>query len=127
MLAAAAARELRGQGTTLDPFDPTRASVLVTTGANAVSRNPMYVGLAGLLVANAVRRGSWAALLPVAAFVLAIDRVQITPEEGALLARFGSDFEAYHAAVPRWLGLRSLTAVGITHGRSDPDGADAGR
>ena len=46
MLAAAAARELRGQGTTLDPFDPTRASVLVTTGANAVSRNPMYVGLA---------------------------------------------------------------------------------
>jgi protein-S-isoprenylcysteine O-methyltransferase Ste14 len=118
MLAAAAARELRGQGTTLDPIDPTRASVLVTTGANAVSRNPMYVGLAGLLVANAVRRGSWTALLPVAAFVLAIDRVQIMSEEGALLARFGSDYEAYRAAVPRWLDRRSLTAIGsLTAGR----------
>jgi len=56
MLAAAAARELRGQGTTLDPFDPTRASVLVTTGANAVSRNPMYVGLAGLLLSNQIAK-----------------------------------------------------------------------
>ncbi len=69
----------------------------------------MYVGLAGLLVANAVRRGSWTALLPVAAFTLVIDRQQIAAEEGALLARFGADYEAYRTTVPRWLGRRSLS------------------
>lgn len=110
-LAAAAARQFRGQGTTLDPFEPAQASVLVTTGANSVSRNPMYVGVAGMLVANAVRRGSWTTLLPVAAFILAIDRVQIAAEEDALLARFGADYEAYRATVPRWLGRRSLSPV----------------
>ena len=84
--------------------------MLVTTGANAVTRNPMYVGMAGLLVANALRRGSWTALLPVAAFTLVIDRVQIAAEEIALLAHFGADYEAYLAAVPRWIDTRSLSA-----------------
>jgi protein-S-isoprenylcysteine O-methyltransferase Ste14 len=69
-----------------------------------VSRNPMYVGLAGLLVANAVRLGAWKALVPVAAFALVIDRLQIPAEESALLANFGADYEAYRATVPRWLG-----------------------
>lgn len=69
----------------------------------------MYVGLAGLLVANAVRLGSWRALLPVAAFTLVIDRLQIAAEESALLANFGADYEAYRATVPRWLGRRSVT------------------
>jgi len=106
-LAGASARQFRRRGTTLDPLDPTAASVLVTTGPNAVSRNPMYVGLVGLLAANALRRGSWAALVPVVAFVLVTDRVQIASEEAALLARFGADYEAYRARVPRWLGLGS--------------------
>ncbi len=110
-LAAASARQFRRQGTTVDPFDPSRAAVLVTTGVNAVSRNPMYVGMAGLLVANGVRRGAWAGLLPVAAFVLVIDRLQIAAEEPALRANFGADYEAYRASVPRWLDRRSL-AIG---------------
>jgi protein-S-isoprenylcysteine O-methyltransferase Ste14 len=107
-LAAAAATQFRRLGTTLEPFDPAQASALVTSGANAVSRNPMYVGLTGLLVANAVRLGSWRALLPAAAFMLAIDRLQIAAEESALLTKFGADYDAYRAAVPRWLGPRSL-------------------
>jgi len=103
-LATAADREFRRQGTTDDPFHPDRASSLVTTGVNSITRNPMYLGLTGLLVANAVRRGSWLALLPVCAFVLTIDRLQIKAEEAALLANFGADYEAYSASVPRWLG-----------------------
>ena len=104
-LTAAAVRQFRRTGTTLEPFHPDRASVLVTSGANAVTRNPMYVGLAGLLVANAVRRGSWVGLGPVATFVLIIDRLQIAGEESALRANFGADYEAYRDVVPRWLGL----------------------
>ena len=108
-LAAASARQFRRHGTTVEPFDPSRATVLVTTGVNAISRNPMYVGMAGLLVAHATRLGSWTGLLPAAVFTVFIDRVQIAAEEPALLANFGAEYEAYRASVPRWLDLRSAT------------------
>lgn len=111
-LAGASARQFRRQGTTVEPFEPSRATFLVTTGVNSISRNPMYLGMAGVLVAHAVRLGSWRALLPVAAFTTFIDRVQIAAEEPALLANFGADYEAYLASVPRWLGLRSARRSG---------------
>jgi Fur family ferric uptake transcriptional regulator len=57
----------------------------------------MYVGMTGLLVANALRRGSWLALPPVAAFTLVIDRLQVAAEEAALVGNFGADYEAYRA------------------------------
>ena len=66
------------------------------------------VGMAGLLVANAIWRGSWAALAPVAGFVVIIDRLQIEAEESALLEKFEAAYEAYRAAPPRWLDRRSL-------------------
>ena len=108
LMAGAAASRFRRSGTTIEPFHPDQTSVLVTTGANSISRNPMYVGMAGLLVANAIWRGSWAALAPVAGFVLIIDRLQIQAEESALLEKFGAEYEAYRAASPRWLDRRSL-------------------
>lgn len=110
-LAAASAQQFRRQGTTVEPFEPSRATVLVTTGVNAISRNPMYVGMAGLLVANATRLGSWTALLPAAAFTVVIDRVQIAAEEPALLANFGAEYAAYRASVPRWLSVRSVVTA----------------
>jgi protein-S-isoprenylcysteine O-methyltransferase Ste14 len=110
-LAAASGREFRARGTTVEPFDPSRSTVLVTTGVNAVTRNPMYVGMAGVLVANAIRRGSWAALLPVAVFAVVIDRLQIAAEERALADNFGGEYDAYRASVPRWLDRRSVATL----------------
>ena len=107
-LAGAAASHFRRSGTTVEPFHPDHASVLVTTGANSISRNPMYVGMAGLLAANAIWRRSWAALAPLAGFVVLIDRLQIEAEESALLEKFGADYKAYRAASPRWLDSRSF-------------------
>ena len=107
-IAGAAAIHFRRSGTTLEPFQPDRASVLITSGANTISRNPMYVGLAGLLLAHAVWRGSWVALLPVAGFVVLIDRLQVQAEEAALLEKFGAEYDAYRATSPRWIGRRSL-------------------
>ena len=107
-VAGAASRAFRRHGTTFEPFRPEEASVLVTTGSNAVSRNPMYVGMAGLLVAHAICRRSWVALVPVAAFVAVVDRVQIAAEESALLEKFGPGYDAYRATTPRWLDARSL-------------------
>lgn len=103
-LAGSAAARFHRAGTTVDPFAPERATVLVTTGANSVTRNPMYVGLTALLVSQAIRRRSWLALVPVVAFVLVIDRRQIASEEAALRSTFGAAYEAYCERVPRWLG-----------------------
>jgi protein-S-isoprenylcysteine O-methyltransferase Ste14 len=110
-LAGAAASQFRRSGTTVEPFRPEDASVLVTSGANAISRNPMYLGMAGLLVAHAVWRGSLVALFPVAGFVVLIDRLQIRAEESALADKFGAEYEAYRAASPRWLDQRSFNFV----------------
>jgi protein-S-isoprenylcysteine O-methyltransferase Ste14 len=89
-------------------MDPSKATSLVVSGPNAATRNPMYVGLAGMLVANAIRLRDWRALLPLAAFVGYLDRVQVAAEERALAEKFGADYDAYRAAVPRWIGARSV-------------------
>lgn len=121
-LAGAAAGQFFRSGTTVEPFRPEEASVLVTTGANAITRNPMYVGMAGLLVAHAIRRGSFLALAPVAGFVVVINRLQIAAEEAALSKNFGQEYHAYREAVPRWLGRPRPT----TSGEYDADGPGAG-
>lgn len=90
--------------TTVDPMRPEAAASLVTDGPYRFTRNPMYVALAGVLVAHALARRSVTALLPVAGFVAILDRTQILDEEVALAARFGDDFHAYRRLVPRWLG-----------------------
>ncbi|GAA4116472.1 hypothetical protein GCM10022415_13540 [Knoellia locipacati] len=102
-LAGATIRRFRAADTTVDPTQPTRATTLVTDGPNAVTRNPMYVGLAGLLTAHAVARGGLAPWFPVAGFVAAIDRFQIAPEEEALRATFGQAYDDYCARVRRWI------------------------
>ena len=106
LLGGAVARFL-GQGTTVNPVT-VGASSLVVSGPNRLSRNPMYLGMAGLLVSHALARRSPQALLPALAFIVVIDRNQIPGEEDALRALFGADFERYAAVTPRWLGKGSL-------------------
>ena len=93
----------RASRTTINPLRPERSTALVTGGVYRVTRNPMYVGMALLLLAWAVYLSS---LLPFAGpvvFVLYITRFQIQPEERALQAIFGEDFARYAARVRRWL------------------------
>ncbi len=87
-------------------MSPDQATSLVTGGPLQFSRNPMYVGMAGVLTAHAIARGRWPAGLPVIGFVAVIDRGQIPPEEAALVDNFGPAFTAYAEQVPRWLGFR---------------------
>ena len=89
--------------TTINPLSPHRASALVDSGIYRFTRNPMYVGLVCLLVAWTLALGSWLALLGPLVFVAYITLFQIVPEERALLAHFGPDFEAYCQRVRRWL------------------------
>lgn len=100
-------RSFRRHGTTIDPLDPARASSLVVDGPNAVTRNPMYIGMAALLLAHAVARRSMSGLVPLAGFVIWVDRFQIPQEEVALEASFGAEYRRYAGRVPRWLGVPS--------------------
>ncbi len=107
-LAADAVLRFRRHRTTVDPRHPDAAKALVTDGANSLTRNPMYVAMAGALLAHATARRSLPAVLPVAAFVAAMDRGQIRAEEAALGAYFGPSYEAYRGEVPRWIDRRSV-------------------
>ncbi|PSB27168.1 methyltransferase family protein [Stenomitos frigidus] len=89
--------------TTINPVNPEKASSLVCSGIYGVSRNPMYVGLALLLVAWAVYLSSLWSLVGVFGFILYVNRFQITPEERTLTTLFGDQFLSYQAKVRRWL------------------------
>ena len=89
--------------TTVNPMKPENTTALVTSGVYTVTRNPMYVGLAFVLVAWAVYLLSPVALAGPLAFVLYITRYQISPEERALSTMFGSEYASYKSKVRRWL------------------------
>ncbi|WP_431282927.1 methyltransferase family protein [Humitalea sp. 24SJ18S-53] len=98
-----AIRQFRAVATTINPMAPGKASVLVDSGVFSVSRNPMYLGQAVILFALALFLGHGAAVIVAPLHVWFLTRVQILPEERALLARFGAPYAAYMARVPRWL------------------------
>ena len=93
----------RASRTTINPLRPERSTALVTGGVYRVTRNPMYVGMALLLLAWAVYLSSLLAFAGPVVFVLYITRFQIQPEERALQAIFGEDFGRYAARIRRWL------------------------
>jgi protein-S-isoprenylcysteine O-methyltransferase Ste14 len=89
-----------GRGT-LAPWDPT--SRLVGLGPYERVRNPMITGVFAILLGEAALLGSWAVLAWAGVFALANALWIPLVEEPGLLRRFGSDYEAYRANVPRWL------------------------
>lgn len=97
------AGELRRVDTTIRPEDPGTTTALTTQGLFGVSRNPIYVAMAGLLTGHALLRRSPLALLLVPGFVAVMNRVQIEPEERTLRTVFGAEYADYVEQVPRWL------------------------
>jgi protein-S-isoprenylcysteine O-methyltransferase Ste14 len=89
--------------TTVNPLKPETSTALVISGVYKISRNPMYVGMALLLVAWAVYLGYPLTLLGVVAFVAYIHKYQVLPEERAMYALFGEQFTEYAKKVRRWL------------------------
>jgi protein-S-isoprenylcysteine O-methyltransferase Ste14 len=89
-----------GEGT-LAPWDPT--SRLVGLGPYELVRNPMITGVFAILLGEAALLGSWAVLAWAGVFALANALWIPLVEEPGLRRRFGADYEAYSARVPRWL------------------------
>jgi protein-S-isoprenylcysteine O-methyltransferase Ste14 len=96
--------QFRREHTTGNPRKPETASTLVDFGVYAWTRNPMYLGLAILLLGWAIKLGSLTPLVVALLFPPLIQRVQIRPEGHALRIRFGKDYEQYCRRVNRWFG-----------------------
>ena len=102
-LAFAGIREFRAARTTFNPMHPEQAVAMVTGGIYRFTRNPMYLGLALLLLAFVVRLSVWPGVIVVLLFVAYMNRFQIRPEEAALEARFGDTAREYRRTVRRWI------------------------
>ncbi|MBX9633581.1 MAG: isoprenylcysteine carboxylmethyltransferase family protein [Magnetospirillum sp.] len=100
-LAGWSALVFRRHRTTVHPFR--RADALVTSGPFAFSRNPIYLGMALLLLGLALALGSITPFLVIPAFMAVINHRIVRDEERMLAETFGDEFSAYGARVRRWL------------------------
>jgi len=91
---------LQGLGTPA-PILPTRH--LVVTGLYRYVRNPMYVAVVGAIFGQALIFGSRALLEYGALMWLLFHFFVLIYEEPALRASFGSEYQSFYAAVPRWV------------------------
>lgn len=96
-----AAALFRRAGTNIRPFMPSTA--LVVAGPYKLTRNPMYLGMAGILLGAAVLMGSLTPFIVIPGFMALIAERFIVPEEAKLEAAFGREYLDYKARVRRWL------------------------
>jgi protein-S-isoprenylcysteine O-methyltransferase Ste14 len=88
----------RRWNTTVRPEHPEKTTALVNTGPYRYSRNPMYLGMLVILLAWTIYLAAPWSVLGLVAFVLYITCFQIIPEERALAAKFGADFQRFCGA-----------------------------
>lgn len=101
VLAHLSQRAMKRVGTNILPTQPTLA--LATDGPYRVSRNPLYLAAIGVYSGVALWVDSLVLLLLLAPMIAILHRGIVLPEERYLVAKFGSSYESYRAAVPRWL------------------------
>jgi protein-S-isoprenylcysteine O-methyltransferase Ste14 len=75
---------------------------LVTTGAFAVSRNPIYVAFAMTMIGQFLVFSSWILLIYIVAAILLFHR-QVLREEKFLKEQYGNEYAEYHKRVKRYL------------------------
>jgi len=88
-----------GRGT-LAPWAPPRH--LVTSGPYRLSRNPMYVGVVTILIGWSILWDSRTLVLYALAVAAAVHVRVLLAEEPWAARKFGAEWEAYRARVPRW-------------------------
>ncbi len=101
LLAIWAAAGFRAQRTTIIPHQ--QPSALITGGAFAHSRNPIYLADAVVLVGWLLVWGAATPFVLVPVFIWIINTRFIAPEEARLEAAFGEAFAAYASRTRRWI------------------------
>jgi len=87
--------------TTLQPSE--EPTSLVTSGPFRLSRNPIYLGMASILLGVAVLLGSLVTLAFPVIFVTLIEFFIIPREEQNLENLFGEPYREYKKSVRRWI------------------------
>ncbi|MGB0660048.1 MAG: methyltransferase family protein [Mangrovicoccus sp.] len=100
-LISAAVIEMRRYRTTIIPHQMPHN--LVQTGVFRLSRNPIYLGDACLLLAAILLFQAYLALFLLPIFILIIDRRFVYTEEFRIQREFGEKYEAYKRLTRRWL------------------------
>jgi protein-S-isoprenylcysteine O-methyltransferase Ste14 len=91
---------LQGLGTPAPIAPPPK---LVVTGLYRYVRNPIYVALVAVILGEAVLFGDQRLLAYGALLWLFFHVWVMGLEEPELVSRFGTQYEAFRAAVPRWI------------------------
>ena len=98
-----AVNSFKKQSTTVNPIKIENASSLVTSGVFEYSRNPMYLGMALILLGLALMFNIIGGILFTLLFTIYITKFQIKPEEEVMERLFGEDFLKYKQNVRMWL------------------------
>jgi hypothetical protein len=104
---------LQGLGTPA-PIAPPRN--LVVTGLYRYVRNPIYVALVAIILGQAVLMGDWRLIVYGALWWLVFHVAVVAYEEPTLEQTFGKEYEAFRAAVPRWIPRMTPWRSGMTNG-----------
>jgi protein-S-isoprenylcysteine O-methyltransferase Ste14 len=73
---------------------------LIRDGPYRFVRNPIYLGMFGMLVSTGLAAAQWISLLVAVVLFIAGTYIRIRSEERLLREAFGSEFEAYARKVP---------------------------
>ncbi|SFO66782.1 Protein-S-isoprenylcysteine O-methyltransferase Ste14 [Mesorhizobium sp. NFR06] len=91
---------LRG-GTNVNPTLPT--TTIITGGPFGFTRNPLYLGLIGLLLGIGLMFDSWWAVVALIATFPILHYGVVMREEAYLERKFGEPYRSYKASVRRYL------------------------
>ncbi|MFZ3383249.1 MAG: isoprenylcysteine carboxylmethyltransferase family protein [Candidatus Methanoperedens sp.] len=87
--------------TTLSPYESPTS--LVTSGPFHISRNPMYLGMAAILLGFAILQGTLVTFAFPALFIMIIETLFIPDEERKLEKIFGEQYKEYKNKVRQWI------------------------
>ena len=85
------------------PIEPgSEPEALIVEGPYRINRNPIYTGLAMILLGYALGQGALIGVVVACVFPVFISRRFVVVEEEALRAAFGAEAEAYISRTRRW-------------------------
>lgn len=91
----------RKNGTTVKPFEKPRA--LLKSGPFSISRNPMYLGMLGILLGEAFLLGTLSPFILPLAFFIIMNASFIPTEEKNLQKAFGKRYIEYSETTRKWI------------------------
>lgn len=94
-------QSLKKHKTTVKPNE--KPTALIETGVFKISRNPMYLGMALILLGAGFILGSVTSFIGFILFIIVMEIIFIPLEEKNLQEQFGEKFENYKKKVGRWI------------------------